>query len=304
MSNRRRFIKNSSLLIGGLPFLEYVNSLPKLDLLAKPNIEIYNTNWGFEGSLEDFLKKSQAAGYDGIEVWVPSSEAKRTELVNLTAKYGLKLGLLAGNGGKTAQEHLKSFKNSISNAISCSPEFINCHSGRDFFTYEENAPFIQHTIKESKTSGIPIYHETHRGKILFAAQVAERFIDQFKDLHLTLDISHWTVVHESLLENQKERVAKALSRTSHIHSRVGFQEAPQIPHASDTKYKGAVDAHFAWWDEVVKMKTEKGEKLTMTTEFGPPPYMWTYPFKDEPLAKVWDENVAMMKMWKLRYLNQ
>jgi len=28
-------------------------------------------------------------------------------------------------------------------------------------------------------------------------------------------------------------------------------------------------AHFAWWDEVVRIKSEKGENLTMTAEFGP-----------------------------------
>ncbi len=304
MNNRRSFIKNSGLLIGGIPFLEYINHLPKLNMKTKPNIEIYNTNWGFEGTLEEFLIQSKALGYDGVEVWVPSEAEKRKELTDLILKYELKLGLLAGNNGDSPATHLDSFKVSIENALSCKPAFINCHAGRDFFTFNENKPFIAHSIKEAKASSIPIHHETHRGKILFNAVITEQFIDYYEELNLTLDISHWTVVHESLLENQKERVQKALSRTCHIHSRVGFQEGPQIPFATDPKYKSTVDAHFAWWDEVVKIKTEKGEKLTMTTEFGPPPYMWTFPFMDEPLANVWDENVAMKKMWELRYLNQ
>lgn len=40
----------------------------------------------------------------------------------------------------------------------------------------------------------------------------------------------------------------------------------------------------------------------MTTELGPPPYMWTYPYKDQPLADVWKVNVKMKEVWVQRYL--
>ncbi|GAB1483119.1 hypothetical protein MASR2M78_19350 [Treponema sp.] len=40
--------------------------------------------------------------------------------------------------------------------------------------------------------------------------------------------SRWCTVAESYLEDQKEAVDAALSRTDHIHARVGFPEGPQV----------------------------------------------------------------------------
>ena len=50
------------------------------------------------------------------------------------------------------------------------------------------------------------------------------------------------------------------------------------------------------------MKTEQGKKLTMTAEFGPPPYMWTHPMSGEALADVWEVNVTMKNLWEKRYM--
>ena len=70
------------------------------------------------------------------------------------------------------------------------------------------------TVRISKQSGVPVYHETHRSRMLFAAHVARKFIEAKPDLRLTLDISHWCNVHESLLQDQVATVAKALDRAS------------------------------------------------------------------------------------------
>lgn len=304
MNNRRKFIKNTGLVIGVAPFLSYMESIPETALTSNVELEIYNTNWGFQGGMELFIQKSKDEGYDGIEVWVPADQKVREELLGLVEKYSMKLGLLAGNSGSTVEENMKNFMVAVENAISCSPEFINCHSGKDFYTPDQNSNFIKYTIEASKRSSIPIYHETHRGRILYNTPIAEYFIDLFPELQLTLDISHWTVVHESLLADQKEAVDKALARTGHIHSRIGFQEGPQIPNADDNQFEGAIKAHFEWWDAIVKMKTEKGEKLTMTTEFGPPHYMWTEAYSGKPLADNWKVNIAMKEMWQKRYLSK
>jgi hypothetical protein len=54
--------------------------------------------------------------------------------------------------------------------------------------------------------------------MLFAAHITRQFIEKNPALKLTLDISHWCNVHESLLADQKETVDLALSRVGHIHS--------------------------------------------------------------------------------------
>ena len=40
----------------------------------------------------------------------------------------------------------------------------------------------------------------------------------------------------------------------------------------------------------------------MLTEFGPPTYMPTIPFTNQPVADQWAVNVHMMQVWKKRYL--
>ncbi|MEL6925600.1 MAG: sugar phosphate isomerase/epimerase, partial [Bacteroidota bacterium] len=164
-----------------------------------------------------------------------------------------------------------------------------------------NRQFVELTATTTKDTGIPIYHETHRGRILYAAPVAYEYLLANPDLRLTLDISHWCVVHESLLADQRKAVQLALSRTDHIHSRVGFQEGPQVPDPRAPEWQEVVAVHFAWWDEIVQQKAASGETLTMTCEFGPPGYMWSLPYTRQPVANLWEVNAHMMRLWRERY---
>jgi len=300
--DRRSFMKNTSLALSGISIFGPLEAFNRNVIKENFKLEIYATNWGFKGSMGAFCQKAKEAGYDGVEVWTPGNQQDADDLLKAVQKHDLKLGLLAGNGGSSYEEHFSSFKRSINNAIKLVPEFINCHSGKDYFNTDQNAQFISFANQQRQLSGIPICHETHRGRILYSAPTANHFIDKFADLRLTLDISHWCCVHESLLADQKATIDKALRRVDHIHSRIGFPEGPQIPNHDDPQYEAAVQAHFTWCDEVVRIKSEKGEKLTMTAEFGPPPYMWTHPYDGKPLADVWDVNLAMMQLWKNRYL--
>ena len=84
--------------------------------------------------------------------------------MNAVVKNGLKYGFLAGNSGASFEENLKVFKEYVALAASYNPEFVNCHSGKDFFTFEQNKQFINFTIKTAQEADVPIYHETHRAK--------------------------------------------------------------------------------------------------------------------------------------------
>lgn len=303
--NRRNFLKNTTLASGAVALTNCNNELEKVQKVpttAEFQLEIYATNWGFEGTTEAFCKKAKDEGYDGIEVWAPRKAEDHEKLMNAVAKNNLKYGFLVGNSGSDFTKHFASFQEYVSLATTYQPQFINCHSGKDFFSFEENKQFIDFTINTEKETGTPIYHETHRARILFAAHVAKQFIEQIPELRLTLDISHWTCVAGSLLQDQEATVLKALERTEHVHSRVGLRNGPQIPEPRAPEFKKEMDAHFAWWDKVVEFKSTKGEKLTMTTEFGPSSYMWTLPYTKIPVANLWEVNAHMMRLWKERYL--
>ena len=268
-------------------------------------LKIMATNWGWNGTIDAFCAAAKKEGYDGIEVWWTNDPKEQKELFATLEKYDLEIGYLCGGSQKDYSTHLETFKKNIDAATSKSakkPLYINCHSGRDFFTYEQNKAFIDHTTALSEKTGIKICHETHRSRMLFAAHITRNFIEKNPALRLTLDISHWCNVHESLLEDQAETITLALERVEHLHARIGHQESPQVNDPQAPEWANAVKAHLNWWDKVMERKIKEGGIMTILTEFGPPNYMPTLPYTQQPLANQWAINVYMMQMLRKRYL--
>ena len=267
-------------------------------------LKILATNWGFNGSMDEYLFKVKKEGYDGIENGWPAEKKDQDELFFLLKKYNLEVGFLTRGQQSNYEEHFSFFKNEITAAAtntSQRPLFINCHSGRDYFSTEENESFIAFTIGLAKQTGIKICHETHRSRMLFAAPMAKLYLQKHPGLRVTFDVSHWCNVSESLLADQQETIDLTLPRVDHVHARIGHPEGPQVNDPRAPEWNDAVKAHFAWWDKIVAIKKQKGETLTVLTEFGPPDYMPTLPYTREPLADQWAINVYMMKLWRERY---
>ena len=299
---RRQFLTNASA-VGTAIALPGFKMKPKAPA-AKTGfaIKIYATRWGYKGSMDEFCKHAKNEGYDGVEDWIPGDKRQEEALFEALEKYGLSYAALCGSGKNTFQPHLEDYAENLKKALSKKPDFINCHAGRDFFPFDENKQIIDLAIRTSKESDVPIYQETHRGRMLFAAHICADYAAAITDLKLTLDISHWCAVAESLLANQEKTIDLALSRSEHIHARIGHAEGPQVSDPRAPEWKKANDAHFTWWDKVVARKKAAGELLTMTPEFGPADYMWTTPYTRQPLANQWGINAYMMDEWRKRYL--
>lgn len=267
-------------------------------------LKILATNWGFKGTIDEYCAKVKKEGYDGIEIWWPTEVLAQNELFASLKKYALEVGFLTAGSQSNYKEHFETFKKMINAAAHNTiqkPLYINCHSGRDYFTYEDNISFIDHTTQLAKETGIKICHETHRSRMLYSAPIARNFIEKNAALRITLDISHWCNVHETLLQDQKETVDLALQRVDHIHARIGHAEGPQVNDPRAPEWEPAVKAHFAWWDKVAEIKKSKGDVLTILTEFGPPDYMPTEPYTRKPLADQWVVNVYMLRLLRKRY---
>lgn len=303
---RRHFLRSSSaaLAMSAFPstWFDFAQKRPNFVRNEGFSLKIMATNWGFRGSFEDFCQQAQAAGYDGVEIWVPQEPRERERVLAVLGKHNLAFGLLVGGWDADFQKHLASFESSLGKAISLQPLYINCHSGRDWFSFEQNEQFLEITFQASRDSKIPIYHETHRGRMLFAAHVTRQFLEKKPALRLTLDISHWCNVHESLLGDQSETVQLALLRTDHVHARVGHAEGPQVSDPRAPEWETALSAHLAWWDKVVEWKAAAGQPLTMLTEFGPPHYLPALPYTQQPVADQWAINAHMKDLLRKRYL--
>lgn len=301
-TDRRNFLKQSTVMGAAL----CLSSLPSFAMAPKDGFRliVLATNWGYHGSTDEFCRDAKKEGYDGIEIWWPNEKAAQEELFAALEKHQLQVGYLCAGNDSDYTKHKAQFEAALTAATSQSrvrPLYINSHSGRDYFSFEQNAALIDMTTRISQRSGIPIHHETHRSRMLFAAHVAQQFIAAKPDLRLTLDISHWCNVHESLLQDQAATVAKALERTSHIHARIGHPEGPQVNDPRAPEWEAAVKAHFSWWDQVVQRHQAAGKPLTMLTEFGPADYLPALPYTRQPVANQWEINVYMMKQLKQRY---
>ena len=265
---------------------------------------VLGTNWGFTGTVDAFCAKAKAEGYDGIEMWWPTSKQGQEELFDALKKYSLQVGYLVAGHESNITKHLASFTKMIDAATgntSLKPLYINCHSGKDYFSYNDNKKIIDHTLELAAKTGLKICHETHRSRMLYAAPIARHFIETIPNLRLTLDVSHWCNVHESLLQDQQETMNLTLARVDHVHARIGHPEGPQVNDPRAPEWEPAVKAHFAWWDAIVKMKKEQGDTITFLTEFGLPDYMPTEPYTRKPLADQWAINVHMMQLLRKRY---
>jgi len=304
--NRRNFLElaaSTTALMFPAPGL-FVTPQSTSNMNINFQLKILATNWGFPGTLDEYCAKVKKEGYDGIEIWWPIEQKGQDELFTTLKKYNLEVGFLCGSGESHFKEHLEAFKKMTDAAATNKvqrPLYINCHSGKDYFSFEENLAFIKHTIELAKTTGIKICHETHRSRILYSAPAARNFFEQVPELRITFDVSHWCNVSESLLHDQQSTLEIALQRIDHIHARIGHPEGPQVNDPRAPEWESALQAHVAWWDKVVEMKKQKGEVMTFLTEFGPMDYMPALPYTRQPLANQWEINVYMMKLLRSRY---
>ncbi len=265
------------------------------------SLECFATDWGNQAPYDAFCAKARAAGYDGVETWVSLDKKKHADTVGTVRRHGLKLGLLIGGREASPAEHLATFKEQLQVALATEPVYINCHTGRDWFETSQNQAFFELTPEASRRSGIPIHHETHRARALYSAPVTKQYLQQDAALRLTFDVSHWCVVSESLLADHAPAVDLAITRSDHIHARVGQPQAPQVGDPRAPEWAKSLEAHLAWWDRIVALKRQAGAPLTMLTEFGPVPYTPAMPYTRAPVSDAWDINVWMLELFRSRY---
>ena len=146
--NRRNFIKNSATATALMTLENFATPISKTSNATQ--LKIMGTNWGFDGNTETFCAKAKAAGYDGIEMWWPTDAIEREKLFSCLKKNGLEIGFLVGDGNSDYKKNLENFTKNLEAAATNTiqrPLYINCHSGKDYFSFEQNLAFMEATNK-------------------------------------------------------------------------------------------------------------------------------------------------------------
>ncbi len=240
--------------------------------------EWYQALWGLSEPFEEQFKQIKEEGYVGVEGNLEDI-TDLDELRRLLKKYDLKFAPLAKTSGP---DHFESFKRNCELAISFNSTYMNSHTGRDTMSIEEQDELFARILEYEKTLPMPVYHETHRSRPMFAPFTTLRLVEKFPEIKLTADFSHWCNVCESLLEDQQETMAKIIPHVGHVHARVGYDEGPQAPDPAAPEYRNALLAHEAWWREVARLFD--GKTLTVVPEYGPAGYLHTLPYTNQPVA--------------------
>jgi len=273
-------------------------------------VDFFCPRWGSEHiPWESFLPMVAEAGYAGVE-WFPyGEEADIPAVMNLMEEYQLQFTIVMTVVGQQIgfdnylhqlEQQLKALCQ-INNGQG-GPRCISAQTGREYFSPGQIDAVLACCLHISKESGIPIYQETHRNKWSYALHLIPEVLNRNPGTLLTLDISHWFCVSESLLDDQQEAMDIAIGKAAHLHARIGHTQGSQVADPLLPQYEGAVRAHLKVWDQWIKERKAAGVKsLTITPEFGPPPYLVPTQTTKTAWQQQWDLNLWMKDLLHRRY---
>ncbi len=264
------------------------------------NINYLYPFWGHEDlNPTNFLNLAISNGFKGIEINIPNNQVfesvfyeslniKREENPNFICG----LQQVFGVKKESPKEYFYKVLSRLGAIAHYKPNFINSHTGKDHYSFSDNCKIIDGIEEFSLKSGIPVYHEIHRGRFTFHSATTLKYLEVFPHLKLVGDLSHWCVVSESMLQDQEEIIEKVIPHIHHIHARVGFEQAPQVNNPFAPEWNEHLSFYLNWWQRIIDYHI-KSKNITITPEFGPFPYMPQSPFDQKPLANQQELNKTM-----------
>lgn len=274
------------------------------------NIRYVCPAWGMEHLRADqLLDRVVKAGFDGIEINLPDDRQQvdmfLSKLNQIRTGVRKDFVFIAQQvlppAVETAGAYLHRMVERLRFLSSLAPDFINSHTGKDHFSFDDNCRIIGAAMSVASATGVPVFHETHRGRFSFHAAGMPAYLSRFPDMELVGDFSHWCAVSESLLEDQDHILEQIIPHVVHLHARIGFEHGPQVNDPFAPEWRAHVDVHTKWWQRVVDARRERNQHvMTVTPEFGPSPYMPRVPYTLEPLGDQWKINVGMKALLETR----
>lgn len=259
------------------------------------------THWGSEKDQPDvFVDKVLSAGYEGIEINFPSINESSTKsflkliasIRNTHSEFTFVAQHIIPVENTSVDEYILSVKKNLLELSAIQPSFINAHTGKDYFSFEDNCRIIEAIFNIATKTGVRVLHETHRGRFSFHAASLIPYLKKFPELELVGDFSHFCTVSESMLEDQEEIIQQIVPHIGHIHARIGHEQGPQVNDPFAPEWENHLLIYEKWWQSIIDFKKEKKvQSISITPEFGPAPYM---PFTKAPLGNQWDINYKMM----------
>jgi len=273
---------------------------------------LFNSLWGFEGSLEAAIDRAQTRGFDGLELNLRHPvllERPLADAADQLGQAGLRLVVELVTGGDYVpdlacgvDDHLAELEQQLAVCPSLAPLKVTVITGSDSWSKREQERFWPRAIALAQASGLAVSFETHRSRSLASPWAMADWLGAFPGLRLTADLSHWCVVAERLMTPELAPIQAMAAHVDHIHARIGYAQGPQVNHPFAPEHHQPLAAHLACWklfaaSQAKHQAQQQGDPnprpLTMTPEFGPDGYLQTLPFTNQPVADLLEINTAM-----------
>lgn len=248
---------------------------------------------GVERAREDSVAMIAAAGFDGVSAdWTNRADVRRLSAL-LKAE-----GLSAE--GLCFPRTVDDLKPILDNAVEFGLHHICAQPDVRPPRLQECIPLLDGWRRLAEEARVPLYFETHRGRMTNDLHFTLDLLDCFPDLKFVADLSHYVVEREMLLPIPDEHQAmlrRILDSAGAFHGRVSSSEQIQLellfPHN-----RPWVEQFLDWWGQGFRSWCEAadaGDTLAFTCELGPRPYA-VLDRNGEDTTDRWQESLTMMQL--------
>ncbi len=265
-----------------------------------PRLRVQFNLWGLKGlprdghewSLPEKLDRIRAAGAQGLEA-VCSSEQEADELAGMLRDRGMGIGFAAF--GAEADDLLP--------AIELANRMRADYLSVQFSGALRTAPQIAKTLREmyelANDSGLPLFIETHRGKVTQDLRRTVKVIRRFGRVRFTGDFSHYIVAGELggvWGEEVWDHFRAIARRCGNWHGRIGFGEQVQNDIGDGTgetaqQFRQLWTMGMSAWLK----KAEPGDILPFCVELGPPGYSIT-DLGGREISDRWEQGLVIKRL--------
>lgn len=240
--------------------------------------------------LEDDVARIKAAGFDGFGSMLEDDETARRASA-LAAAEGLVLEGLA------LPANLAEVEAAIERAGRFGVHHLNLQLRMLPRTLEEASGLIAAIQRLIGQADVPVYIETHRGRLTNDLLFTLELLERHPDLRLLADLSHYVVARELELPIDpvaNQQVLTVLDHAWAYHGRVAGSGQVQLP-LSYAQHRPWIDQFVAWWSAGFaswRKRASGDAELTFVCELGPQPYAISGP-DGEDLTDRWEESLVL-----------
>jgi sugar phosphate isomerase/epimerase len=283
-------------------------------------LKLFRQMWCAPTDVDTLVKQTVAGGFDGIEGPIPANAQARQALKRRLDEAGLLFiaecttGLPEQGGAddwwvpdanKGPQDHAADLRWTAERVPEMEALFITTMCGYDAWAWPEQLRFFEAVLQLEQETGVSISCETHRCRSMFNPWLTASLLEQFPQLKVTCDFSHWCAVAERVIDSEIAIIQQCAEQAFHVHGRVGEPQRAQVADPRAPEAQKALTSHEQWWDMIWADQAQRGwPYTTMTMEWGCDGYTPLLPYTQAPVVDLWEITCWMAERERQRFNHQ